>query len=134
MCDPVQGDDGQLYCRPELPAAFRDDLAPLASVLTPNQFEAELLTGRGIASEADALAACAQLHALGPHTLVITSLRLEGWEEHVTVIASTTLPQRGGPDAQALRLRVPRVHAYFTGTGGRWRSAAEEGHAVGCPP
>jgi hypothetical protein len=41
---------------------------------------------------------------------------LQGWEEHVTLLASTTRRQAGG-GAQQLRLRVPRVHAYFTGTG-----------------
>lgn len=64
------GDDGRLYVRPEMPAAFRDLLVPLASVLTPNQFEAEQLTGCAIGSEDDALAACGTLHARGPHTVV----------------------------------------------------------------
>jgi pyridoxal/pyridoxine/pyridoxamine kinase len=39
------GDDGRLYVRPEMPAAFAELIAPLASILTPNQFEAEQLTG-----------------------------------------------------------------------------------------
>lgn len=47
---------------------------------------------------------------------VITSSDLPGWQDHVTILASTTLPQAGG-SPQRLRLRVPRVHAYFTGTG-----------------
>ncbi|KAL4448371.1 hypothetical protein ABPG75_005590 [Micractinium tetrahymenae] len=116
VCDPVMGDDGRLYVRPEMPAAFRDLLVPLASVLTPNQLETEQLTGRSIGSEADALAACAALHVRGPHTVVITSSALPGWEDHVTLLASTTLPQKGGAPRR-LRMRVPRVHAYFTGTG-----------------
>lgn len=56
-----------------MPPAFQDLLVPLASVLTPNQFEAEQLTGQRIGSEADALAACAALHARGPHTVVRTA-------------------------------------------------------------
>lgn len=116
VCDPVQGDDGRLYCHAALPAAFRQDIVPLASVLTPNQFEVELLTGQEIRSEAGALAACAALHARGPATVVITSLALPGAEEFVTILASTTAPQQGG-GPQRLRMRVPRVHAYFTGTG-----------------
>jgi pyridoxal/pyridoxine/pyridoxamine kinase len=39
-------------------------------VLTPNQTEAELLTGRSIASCADALQAAEQLLDAGPHTVV----------------------------------------------------------------
>ncbi|PRW45098.1 ammonium transporter [Chlorella sorokiniana] len=116
VCDPVMGDDGRLYVRPDIPAAFRDLIVPLASIMTPNQFEAEQLTGMSIRSEDDALAACAQLHQRGPHTVVITSSDLPGWQDHVTILASTTLPQAGGAP-QRLRLRVPRVHAYFTGTG-----------------
>ncbi|EFN56196.1 hypothetical protein CHLNCDRAFT_56126 [Chlorella variabilis] len=116
VCDPVMGDDGRLYVRPEMPAAFRDLIAPLASIITPNQFEAEQLTGLAIGSERDALEACSALHARGPHTVVITSSALPGWEEHVTILASTAQAQRGG-GARQLRMRVPRVHAYFTGTG-----------------
>jgi pyridoxal/pyridoxine/pyridoxamine kinase len=40
----VLGDEGNLYVKPELVAAYRQQLVPLADVLTPNQFEAELLT------------------------------------------------------------------------------------------
>ena len=35
----------------------------------------------------------------------------------MTILASTAQAQRGG-GARQLRMRVPRVHAYFTGTGG----------------
>ena len=116
MCDPVQGDDGRLYCRPELPAAFRDLILPVASVVTPNQFEAELLSGVHIRSEADALEACREMHACGPHTVIITSAALPGAAEFVSILASTTRAQAGG-GPQTLKLRVPRVDAYFTGTG-----------------
>ena len=57
-----------------------------------------------------------------PACQVITSSALPGWEDYVTLLASTTQPQAGG-GGQQLRLRVPRVHAYFTGTGG-WVAAA----------
>ena len=29
VCDPVMGDDGRLYVRPDIPAAFRDLIVPL---------------------------------------------------------------------------------------------------------
>lgn len=93
---------------------------PLASVLTPNQFEAELLTGCAIASEGAAAAAAAALHARGPHTVVLTSLDLPSAPDHVTIVASTTQPQRNNKNAAAptvLKLTVPRVKEYFTGTG-----------------
>ncbi|KAG7670781.1 hypothetical protein Ndes2526B_g01465 [Nannochloris sp. 'desiccata'] len=135
VCDPVQGDDGRLYCRPELPHAFRTSILPIASVITPNQYEAELLAEMPITSEEDALAACAILHSKGPHTVVITSLNLDpSW---VIIVASTTIEQKQKHTGQLrgttadgnttrttennsytqYKLRVPRVKGYFTGTG-----------------
>lgn len=69
VCDPVMGDDGRLYVPDGAAATYRDALVPLASVLTPNQFEAEQLTGMPLRSARDALAACRALHARGPHTV-----------------------------------------------------------------
>ena len=64
------GDDGRLYVPEDAAAVYGEAIVPLASVLTPNQFEAERLTGREIGSEADALAVCRALHAQGPATVV----------------------------------------------------------------
>jgi len=139
VCDPVQGDDGRLYCRPELPDAFRTLILPIASIITPNQFEAELLAEMPITREKDALDACSILHSKGPHTVIITSLHVE--RTWVTIVASTTIEQKHtigshlGDTATATadridttritvnstytqyKLRIPRVDGYFTGTG-----------------
>lgn len=113
------GDDGRLYCKPELPPAYQNVIVPLASLTTPNQFEAELLTGITIKTESDAVKACRVLHEMGPHTVVISSLVLEGAEEVVTIVASTVVEQEGG-GAGVMRLQVPRLKQYFTGTGKRF--------------
>ena len=55
MCDPVLGDNGKLYVPPDLVPIYRDEVVPLATILTPNQFEAETLTGIQIASDEDAV-------------------------------------------------------------------------------
>lgn len=74
-CDPVMGDVGRgLFVRPDIPAMFRDKMAPLASILTPNLFELEHLTGVTIQSLEEARAACKQLHARGVQTVLVTSL------------------------------------------------------------
>ncbi len=98
-------------------------------VRLPTQFEAEQLTGgRPITDLASALAACDELHARGPHTVIITSSTLTEDPDSITLVASTTLPQRGAAgegEAEAggaakphrLRMRVDRIRAYFTGTG-----------------
>ncbi|MDR0551714.1 MAG: pyridoxal kinase PdxY [Spirochaetaceae bacterium] len=45
-CDPVMGDYGRgIYVKPGILEMFRDELFPLASIVTPNQFELGLLTG-----------------------------------------------------------------------------------------
>jgi len=48
----------------------RSDVLQLATVLTPNQFEAEQLTRSRISSQQDALRACLTLLVRGPKTVV----------------------------------------------------------------
>src|SRR5437588_525368 len=55
VCDPVMGDAGTMYVPKELLPFFRDKLIALADVLTPNQFEAELLTGVKVENDKSAL-------------------------------------------------------------------------------
>lgn len=70
VCDPVLGDDGKLYLPSEMVTLYRSELLQLASILTPNQFEAEQLAGREIKTEQDALEACHHLLDQGPTTVV----------------------------------------------------------------
>ena len=77
LCDPVIGDRAEgVYVPADMIAFFRDQALTAADIATPNHFEAETLTGRPIASIADALAAAADLRALGPRIVLITSLDL----------------------------------------------------------
>lgn len=70
VCDPVLGDDGKLYLPPEMVTLYKTELLQLASVITPNQFEAEQLTGRKVKTEQEALQACHFLLDQGPQTVV----------------------------------------------------------------
>ena len=45
LCDPVLGDDGQVYVAADIVDVVRARLVPAASFITPNQFELELLSG-----------------------------------------------------------------------------------------
>lgn len=74
VCDPVLGDDGRLYLPGEMVRLYRDRLVQLATVLTPNQFEAEQLTGNTIRTEHEALQACQDLLERGPSTVVCSFL------------------------------------------------------------
>lgn len=74
-CDPVMGDVGRgFFVRPGIPEFFRDEALRSATILTPNQFELEYLTGRTIARLEDAVAATQDLHARGVRTVLVTSL------------------------------------------------------------
>jgi len=122
VCDPVLGDHGKLYVPESLVAVYRDDVVPLASVLTPNQFEAELLTGVQIAGPRGAYAACDVLHSRGVRTVVITStdqVRTEGDERGTIVLYASQAPAPGAPNAdpERLRLDIPAVPGAYTGTG-----------------
>lgn len=116
VCDPVMGDDGRLYVPKDLLPAYRSHIVAEANVLTPNQFEAELLTDIQIGSRSQAINACNALHAMGPQTVVITSIRLQQDPDKLLLIASTRLPQRAGCPAQ-LQVLIPKLDGYFTGTG-----------------
>ena len=75
-CDPVMGDVGRgIYVKPDIPAMFRDELVPLADIVTPNEFELETLTGIGIRGLDDARRAIAALHEKGPGIVLVTSYR-----------------------------------------------------------
>ena len=52
-CDPVIGDQRGLYVSQEVATAIRDELLPLADLITPNRFEFDWLTGKEHASNED---------------------------------------------------------------------------------
>jgi pyridoxine kinase len=120
VCDPVMGDEGRIYVAEELVAVYRDEVVALATVLTPNQFEAELLSGEPIQSIAAAAAACDILHARGPRVILLTSCDFGADEEqeHLTVVVSA-LPAGAAKGTAAVRhvIVVPKLPSHFTGTG-----------------
>ena len=75
-CDPVMGDVEQgVFVRPDIPAFMLERAVPAADIITPNQFELELLTGIELSSLADAVAAARHVLALGPKVVLVTSLK-----------------------------------------------------------
>ncbi|KAJ1841767.1 putative pyridoxal kinase, partial [Coemansia sp. RSA 2703] len=131
VLDPVLGDDGALYVPEELVALYRDVLCPLASLLTPNQFEAELLTGVTIASLDDARHACDKLHKLGIPNVVITSTRLNGSENTLHLVGSEMDFTTGKSDQ--FFIEFPRLEGYFTGTGDFFAALTMARHASLAP-
>jgi pyridoxine kinase len=73
VCDPVMGDDDLgVFVREELVSIFGDRLVPMASIITPNQYELELLAGHK-ARTAESLDEAARiLNARGAGQAVVT--------------------------------------------------------------
>jgi pyridoxine kinase len=62
VCDPVIGDEGAgIFVAPGILEVFRDRLVPLGSILTPNQFELEVLAGASARTLGDLSAAAGRL-------------------------------------------------------------------------
>jgi pyridoxine kinase len=75
-CDPVMGDVGRgFYVKPDIPGMFKNELVPLANIITPNQFELEALTGIETGTVDNARKALAMLHEKGPGIVLVTSYR-----------------------------------------------------------
>lgn len=96
-CDPVMGDVGRgVFVRAGVPEFMRERAVPAADIVTPNQFELELLTGRRIATLEEALAATATLRRSGPALVLVTSLtRRDGADDMIEMLAD-------GPDGAFL--------------------------------
>ncbi len=78
-CDPVMGDTPEgFYVRRELPGLMVREAVPRADIVTPNLFEAEILSGITIENMSDACRAVDAIHELGPRIVVISSFRLPG--------------------------------------------------------
>ncbi len=92
--------------------AIRERLLPLATVVTPNLPEAELLTGLTIADEAGMLAAARAIQAMGPAWVLVKGGHLDGPPVDLLVGTDgvTRCPARGStaPTPTARAARWPR--------------------------
>lgn len=111
VCDPVMGDNGKMYVRSELLPIYKE-LVVIADIITPNQFEVELLTDRKISTIEDAWDAISILHEKGCKTVVISSTQF-GNDEYLVAMASSHT--EGG--RRTLTINIPKLQESFTGTG-----------------
>ena len=110
-CDPVIGDVGRgVFVRPGIPEFMREHAVPAADVVTPNQFELEMLAGREVRSLSDAKAALATLHGLGPTVALLTSLQTDDTPADALDLAASA----GGT---LWRVRTPRLGISVNGAG-----------------
>lgn len=110
-CDPVIGDVGRgVFVRPGIPEFIREQAVPAADIVTPNQFELELLTDTEIRSMADAHRAVDALRDAGPKVVLVTSLSTdETPDDSVDLMAAD--------GKGAYRLRTPKLDVSVNGAG-----------------
>lgn len=123
VCDPVLGDIGRFYVPQQLVQVYKDEIIPLADVLTPNQFEVEQLTGVRIENIEHAKKACCILHDAGVPLVLITSIvfpsSAQQSQDSMAIFASERLHgirTESYEDEQQI-LYVPKLPGQFTGTG-----------------
>ncbi|KAI0737352.1 Ribokinase-like protein [Daedaleopsis nitida] len=129
LLDPVLGDSGRLYVSPEVVPIYREAL-PLATIITPNWFEVEVLTDTKIIDAAALRQAMRILHdTYKVPNVVISSIPLKGWlqdclpsslrpagsdTDHLACIASSSTT--GGSKAVHAAC-FPCLPGYFSGVG-----------------
>lgn len=82
------GDNGHMYVPKEILPMYQQVIIPLADVITPNQFELELLTNTKISSIEDAWNAINDIHKAGCKVIVLSSSDL-GNEQNLLGLASS---------------------------------------------
>ena len=83
-CDPVMGNaKSGCFVAPEIPVLLRDRVVPVADIITPNQFELGYLTGTEPGSIESTLASADLARAMGPSTVLVTSVERPDREEGV---------------------------------------------------
>jgi len=110
-CDPVIGDVGRgIFVRPGIAEFMRDQAVPAADVITPNQFELELLAGMEARNAAGVREALARVHALGPRIVLLTSMVTEETPSDAIDLAASD-------GSSAWRIRTPRLDLNVNGAG-----------------
>ncbi|KAK6623657.1 hypothetical protein RUM43_009509 [Polyplax serrata] len=112
VCDPVIGDNGRIYVSKELIPIYRNEIIPLANIITPNQFELELIADRTIRSVEDAIKAIDYVHEMGVEIIFLSSSDLASDDNLLALIS-----RKKGNKREVLKMTFPRLPASFTGTG-----------------
>ncbi len=110
-CDPVMGDvDRGIFVRPGIPEFMREHAVRAADVVTPNHFELDCLVGRSTKTLKEARRAIDDVHAMGPKTVLVTSLHTEQTpNDAIDLIASD--------QAGLVRVRTPKLPMSADGAG-----------------
>jgi hydroxymethylpyrimidine/phosphomethylpyrimidine kinase len=109
VVDPVAASKhGDPLLRPDAVQALKERLVPLATVITPNLGEVELLCGVEVRDQGDLPAAARAMHELGPRWVLVKGGHLPGGDAVDLLFDGT----------EAVELRAPRLatpHTHGTG-------------------
>jgi len=109
--DPVMGDVGRgFYVAEGIPEFMRDHQVPRATIMTPNLFELEFLTGQSTGSLDEVVQAAEALRAMGPSTVLVTSVTVPDQAPH-------TVRMLALDDTGRYVVDTPLIDRAFTGTG-----------------
>ncbi|MCW2752838.1 MAG: pyridoxamine kinase [Marmoricola sp.] len=114
-CDPVMGNARSgCFVDAAIPVLLREKVVPAADLITPNQFELGYLTGQldtgTKPSVAGVLEAVEAARALGPRTVLVTSVDAEGQ-------AADTISMLAVTDGGAWQVTTPRLPLKANGSG-----------------
>ena len=124
VVDPVMvAATGARLLRESAVEAVRQDLIPAATVVTPNTFEAEVITGLSVTTEAEMKEAAKAIHSLGPRYVVVKGGHIRGTGQSTDLLFD-------GRDF--IEFPAPRIETMSThGTGCTFASAIAAGLARG---
>lgn len=87
VVDPVMvAKGGDALLQPSARDALIADLVPLSYVLTPNHYEAQVLTGMTIQTVSDMYTAAARIHAMGARHVVVKGGDLPGSTQAIDIL------------------------------------------------
>ncbi|GAB2701096.1 pyridoxine kinase [Microbacterium marinum] len=110
-CDPVMGNaKSGCFVAPAIPILLRERVVPAADLITPNQFELGFLTGTEPADLQSTLASADAARAMGPSTVLVTSVERPDRPEGTIEMLAVT-------DAGAWIVRTPKIPMKANGSG-----------------
>ena len=114
LMDPVMGDEGQLYVSEDVIPEYRKlALSPkqLVDIITPNQFELEILYGGKIKTKEHLKKALKKLHQTIP-VIIVTSCDCKMFDDKDFIYCVASMEGK-----TPIVYRVPFIDSYFTGVG-----------------
>ncbi|MGV8883896.1 MAG: pyridoxal kinase PdxY [Rhodoglobus sp.] len=110
-CDPVMGNaKSGCFVAPAIPQLLRERVVPVADIITPNQFELGFLTGTEPDTIESTLASAELARAIGPSTVLVTSVERPDREEGTIEMMVVT-------DAGAWVVQTPLLPMKANGSG-----------------